>query len=406
MSPRTERPVRAQRYRFRALDASGAVALGELWATGDEAARDQLARRRLLPTALRVEADPHHARRRPNDLELAIGLRVLASLLEARLPLDRVLGAFASVAPAGWPVSAIEEMRGRVREGGSLAATIAETFPSAPRHIVSILGAGEGSGAISEACRLAAHELELVATTSRAVRSALAYPALLALAGTVAVGVLVGIVLPRFAALLSDIGQALPWSTQAVLAAAGAFRLAALPLSALVLAGAMALRHWRGNDIDAARRIDGVLIRLPVAGPLLHSAAGARVAGTLANLLQAGVTLPVGLVLAGAASGNADIAARVADATMRVDAGERLSRAFELTGALPPALGQLLRAGEESGDLPAMLTFGARIERERLQERLTSLVRVVEPALILAFGGIIALVAASLLQAIYAVRPA
>jgi len=131
-----------------------------------------------------------------------------------RLSADRkLLGAFASVAPAGWPVSAIEEMRGRVREGGSLAATIAETFPSAPRHIVSILGAGEGSGAISEACRLAAHELELVATTSRAVRSALAYPALLALAGTVAVGVLVGIVLPRFAALLSDIGQALPWST-------------------------------------------------------------------------------------------------------------------------------------------------------------------------------------------------
>lgn len=406
MSRRTEGHPRGRRFAFTAVQDSGGVALGELWAPDEAAAREQLARRRLLPLSLAVGSETVGARRAPATRDLAVGLRVLASLLDARLPLDKVIAAFATVGPAGWPADAIEELRDRLREGRALSTALRETFPGLPSHIISIVGAGEESGSTGQSCALAAQELETVAESARAVRAALAYPVLLAFAGSIATAVLVGIVLPRFAGLLAEIGQALPWSTRTVLALATAARLGFLPALAAALVGSIAFARWRAAAPDAARRTDAALLRIPIAGAMLFTAAGARVAGTLAGLLRSGVPLPVALPQAGAASGNAEIVARVADASDRVVAGERLSRAFALADALPPSIVQLLRAGEESGDVPTLMAFGARLAREQLQERVSSTVRIIEPALILLFGGVIAIVAAALLQAIYAVRPA
>lgn len=404
MSRPTDARVARRRFSFRAVAESGAVATGELWATSEAFARDQLAQRRLLPIDLRTHDD--EVRRRPSDLELAVGLRVIGSLLDARLPLARVLAAFAAVAPGGWTREAIATLDGEVREGRSLSAALGATFPTAPQHLVSMIAAGEAAGSAAESCRVAATELEVVANGAKAVRAALAYPLILALTGAVAITVLVGVVLPRFAILLEDVGQTLPWSTRAVLAAGTVLKGALLPIFALTLCVAVLLTWWRRSDDRATRSFDGGLLRIPIAGPLFIAASGARVAGTLGSLLHAGVALPAALPQAAAASGNTEISARLLDATARVEAGERLSRAFELTRALPLSLTQLVRAGEEAGDLPMMLAFGARLERERLQDRVTALVRLLEPAMILGFGGAVALVAAALLQAIYAVRPA
>jgi type II secretory pathway component PulF len=108
---------------------------------------------------------------------------------------------------------------------------------------------------------------------------------------------------------------------------------------------------------------------------------------------------------AAAASGDAAIGARLESARARIVNGARISRALEDTGAATETVIQLARIGEESGRLPSMLQQAAHIERDRAVESTRTLVRLIEPALIFAFGGLVAFVAAALLQAVYSIRP-
>jgi type II secretory pathway component PulF len=93
------------------------------------------------------------------------------------------------------------------------------------------------------------------------------------------------------------------------------------------------------------------------------------------------------------------------DVRRDVIAGRRLSTALDEAGAATPTIVRFVRAGEESGRLAAMLAQGARLERDRAERAVKTMLRLVEPLLVLSFGGMVALVAAALLQAVYAVRP-
>jgi general secretion pathway protein F len=111
------------------------------------------------------------------------------------------------------------------------------------------------------------------------------------------------------------------------------------------------------------------------------------------------------LVFAARATSDAELEARLTLARGAVTAGEPLSRALELHGATTPTVVRLIRAGEESGRLPAMLDHAARIEQQRADRIVRAGVRLLEPMLLLTFASVVALIAAALLQAIYSVRP-
>ncbi|HEY2025519.1 MAG TPA: type II secretion system F family protein, partial [Gemmatimonadaceae bacterium] len=118
-----------------------------------------------------------------------------------------------------------------------------------------------------------------------------------------------------------------------------------------------------------------------------------------------GVAVVPALVHAAKASGDAALTDRVLEARAAVIRGDRLSTAFHATRATTPTVVRLSRAGEEAGRLGEMLHYAAQIEQNQAEAVLQRAIRLLEPMLILAFGGIIAFVAASLLQAIYAIRP-
>ena len=122
-------------------------------------------------------------------------------------------------------------------------------------------------------------------------------------------------------------------------------------------------------------------------------------------MLASGVPITTAMQQAARASGNAAVRERLLIARERVLSGERLSSALAHTAAIPAGAIQLVRAGEATGELASMLTYAARIDRERSEAEVKRLVRLIEPSLILFFGALIALVAAALLQAVYSVRP-
>jgi general secretion pathway protein F len=393
-------------FTYRAASADGRIVRGSVVAATQGAAAESLARRGLWMLELRVQdaASLNGRRRRVPVAQLALGLRILADLLEAGLPLTRTLATFEELAPPAWR-GALPGIRDAVRQGKTLGASLGDAAVDVPRDIVGIVQAGEAGSGLARAVRRAAELTEDAASARAALRGALAYPAILAVAGTIAVGVIAGVVLPRFAGILGDSGQTLPATTRAVLRAAALTRVAAIPV--LVLA-ALGLVVWRYViETPSGRRAwHAALLRLPLLGSVRRSAAAARSCATLAALLESGVPIASALPHAARAAGDGALTAALLGARDDIVHGDRLSRALARHAAATTTVERLVRAGEETGRLAPMLAHAARIEREQAVNKTKAIVRLLEPSLILAFGGLVALVAAALLQALYSMKPA
>jgi general secretion pathway protein F len=246
--------------------------------------------------------------------------------------------------------------------------------------------------------------MESSAELRRSIRSALAYPLLLAGAGIASMVLLVGFVLPRFAAILTDLGQQLPRSTRLVLAAAEAAKVGFLPATLVAAIFAVVWRLWTGT-VAGEERWHEFLLSLPFLGSIRRSAAASRVAAALSALLESGVPIAPALGHAARAGGDAALSKRILASRDAVVSGASLARSLEAEHATTATMLRLIRAGEATGRLASMLARAAQLEAERTAQLMKSAVRVLEPGMILLFGVGVGLIAAALLQAVYSVRP-
>jgi general secretion pathway protein F len=336
--------------------------------------------------------------------DLALGLRILANLLESGLPIARALHAFADLAPASW-VPALPALRQAIREGKSFAAALSESPVEIPPLVIGMVQAGEVGTGVGPAVRRAAELCEATAEMQATVRSALAYPVVVAVAGVCAIVVLITVVLPRFARILADLGQALPASTRAVLRGAEIGHTLVLPFVGAAVIAVVLWRVWTSTP-DGLRQWHAALLSTPGIALVRRRTTTARMAHSLAALLESGVAIAAAIPLAARASGDAEIEARLMSARRDVVAGQPLSDALANARAVTPTAIKLVRAGEDSGRLAAMLAHAARIEQQGADHTVRTAVRMLEPVLLLTFASVVALVAAALLQAIYSVRPA
>jgi len=390
-------------YSYRALHSSGSLETGVVRAASREEAGELLHARGLFPLEVGAERESGRARATLPAQDLALGLRVLATLAESGLPIARALAAMDDLAPASWQAG-LPAIRESVRQGGSLAAALSSSPLGFPPVVVGMVAAGEAGSGLARAVRRAAELTEQAAETRRAVRAALAYPLVLAGAGGVSLILLVGVVLPRFAVILADLGQELPPMARAVLAVSAAVQAWWVP-ALLLLAGVLAAWRLWVSSPGGARRWDALLLSIPAVGAVRLAGATARFSASLAALLESGVPIAPAMLSSARASGDASVEERVLRAREAVVGGEGVGRALQATGALTPTALRLVRAGEETGQLGAMLAHASRIESERAADLVRGAVRLLEPSLIIAFGGVVALVAGALLQAVYSVRP-
>lgn len=391
-------------YTYRAARADGTVVRGVLAAASTDAASALLTAQGLWPITVSARrASIRPARTSLSTRDLATGLRVLASLLGTGLPVGRTLGAFEHMAPPAW-LPALPAVAAAVREGHGLASALSRAPIAIPDIILGMLRAGEAGSGLAPAVQRAADYAEGVAAARAALRGALAYPVVLFGAGAASLVLLVGVVLPRFAAVLADLGQALPPTTAFVLATGAVLRTATPAASAV---GLLVIGTWRVWVAAASgrRQWHALLLSLPVVGPVRSAAATGRVCAAWASLLESGVPAASGLQHAAAAGGDAAVAQRLGSARAVVVSGGRIAPALEDARALTPGAVRLVRAGEETGQLAAMLAHAAALETAHAERQLKGALRLLEPALVLLFGGVVALVAAALLQAVYNVRP-
>ncbi|MGH7334192.1 MAG: type II secretion system F family protein [Candidatus Rokuibacteriota bacterium] len=389
-------------FDFKAMRRDGTLEKGVVAAASREAAVALLGRRGAFAIHVSHGLGPLLAARISPD-DLALGLRALATLLAAGIPLGRALAVLDDLLPPAWR-AALSDLRRRVEQGEHLAAALEESPLPLPSHVIGIIRAGEAGSGLAAAVESSAQLLEARAATRAALRNALAYPSILIVAGSAAVALLVGVVLPRFAAILADTGRALPLSTRLVLGLGAISRVALLPGLVALVFTAVLWRKWVTNP-DGRARWHKLLLGAPVVGPIRRSAAATNGCSALAALLDAGVPLPAALPHAARATGDRAVEASLLAARQRIGRGERISSALLAENAFTPTVIRLVGIGEETGRLASMLAHAARVESAHALQRLQRAIRVLEPVLILLFGGVVMLVAAALLQAMYGLRP-
>ena len=394
-------------FRYRASTDAGTIVDGVLRAASRDAALRELRRQQLWPVAV----DPVIATSRialrwrgggaVRRQDVAVWVRTVATLLDAGATVDRALGVAAEQVTHDAMARGARAMRTAVQGGTTLADAMRLQPALFDALHVGVVRAGEASGSLDSALTTLAAYLEEDIALRAQLASALIYPALMAVVATLGTLVLLLFVVPRFSALLADLGGTLPASTRALMllgtiVARGWWMFLVVGVLVIItvrraLTSPATLLAWH------ARRLT-----LPVSGRLERAMATARFTRALGVMLEGGLPLLPALRLARGGVTNRAIAAdlgRVAD-----DVARGQSLGISLTGVLSPLAVQLLAVGEESGRLAPLCLRAAGQHDEEVRRSLRTVASLLEPALILLFGAIVGFVALAMLQAIYAVN--
>ncbi|WP_439892469.1 type II secretion system inner membrane protein GspF [Ralstonia sp. 25C] len=392
-------------FRYEAADATGKTDKGVIEADSARQARTVLRARGLTPLvvdALGAQATKRGGSgfgKRLSAQENALVTRQLASLLVAGLPLDEALAALADQAERAYVGELLAAIRAEVVGGSSLSVALAQhpkDFPDIYRALVS---AGEHSGNLGLVLTRLADYIESRNALTSKIKLAFTYPAIVTVVAFAIVIFLLSYVVPQVVSVFANTKQKLPTLTIIMLWLSDFVRNWGW-LAAIVLVGLGLL--IRNLLKQPALRLSWHkwLLTAPLFGKLVRGYNTARFASTLAILTSAGVPILRGLQAAGETLNNVALKTNVEDASTRVREGTSLARALAAQNQFPPVLVHLIRSGEATGNLPAMLERAAQGEAQELERRTLFLTGLLEPALILTMGVVVLLIVLAVLMPI------
>ncbi len=387
-------------FQYEALDARGRRRRGEIEADSERAARAALKAQGLVPRALApvdrvAQGGREGGRGRLGAAETALFLQQLATLIEAGMPLVEALGSIAEGMEKPRARRVIAAVRRQVVEGEAFAAALrAQGFEEI---ICNMIAAGEETGQLEAVAMRLSELLERRQSLKSDLLSATLYPAIVTGFGVIVMMFLLAVVVPQVVSVFARAGGELPWLTRAVIAASDFLRanggaLAAAFVAAIAL-WMLAMRRpaWR------ARR-DRALLMLPGVSSLLVKVETARFARTLGMLLSGGVPALAAMHIANQGWALAPLRALGEQAREALREGGALAEALAAGALLPPMAIRLIRVGEQSGRLDAMLLKLADYYETEVSRGLKRMLTVIEPLLVLVMAvGVGALALAILL---------
>lgn len=395
-------------FRYQAVDTSGAPSEGVLQADSPRAARGDLKSRGLLPLGVELISHASDATGQPrrwrwgeklSTVELALFTRQLASLLEAQLPLEQAFDALMEQAERPYLRELVAAIRAEVISGSALSDALARR----PRDFADIyralVASGEHIGQLSQVLSRLADFVERRNALVQKVKLAFTYPAIVTVVAFAIVIFLLTYVVPQIVAVFANTKQKLPFLTIAMLALSDFVRhwgwLLALSLGAAFWLWRRALRH------PATRlRWHQYLLTAPLVGRFERSLNTSRFASTLAITISSGVPILRALQTSRDTLSNLAMRQQVEAATTSVREGVGLARALSSQAYFPPLLIHMIRAGEVTGELPAMLNRAAAMQEQDLERRAMTIASLLEPLLILAMGGVVLLIVLAVLMPI------
>jgi general secretion pathway protein F len=393
-------------FQYRAYRADGRETSGTVDSDSIRTARERLKQQGLLPIDL-VPADEAPAKGLSRTFrsgvpvaELALFTRRLATLVSSAVPIHEALTALLEQERPGELRKVLGRVRDRLSEGAGLAKAMGQEPRIFSESYVSMVAAGEASGALDQVLERLADFLEGQEVVRSKVTSALAYPILMVVVGSGVMLFLLAFVIPKITGVFADNKAALPLITVALIAVSNALRKGWWLILILVAAATFIYRRLAQKEEFRLKR-DRLLLRLPFAGALVQKLVLSRFARVLGLLLASGVPMIRALEITGEAVVNRAYRAVLTDARLELAEGGKLSASLARSSIFPPLLIHMIAVGEKSGTLEGMLEkSGSAYERE-FEASVGRFLALLEPLLVLAMGLAVGLVVVAVLLPIF-----
>lgn len=321
------------------------------------------------------------------------------TLIKAGLPILRALDLLADRATSPKLRPVLSQVRDRVREGKSLSEAVAEAGVFSKVYSTALL-AGEKSGNLSGVLDYYIAYQRVSTGVKKKILATLVYPVLLITVASIIVSYLVTFVIPKFAMLYRDLNVDLPGPTQFLVSLTVDYRFVVIGIVAALFLAVFGVFLWSRTE-EGGEAFDRLKFRVPVIGDTLLKFQVAQFSRTLATLLTGGTPLVAGLSTASDAISSKLVRSTVAQATQMVREGESLHGALATRRVLPALALDMIEVGESSGALAPMLTSVAEFYEEEVSVRLSALVALIEPIILIFMGLLVAFILISLYLPIF-----
>lgn len=393
-------------FRYSAFRSDGSAVSGVVEANSLQDARQRLKREGLYPKELSESSGSVggksrlFARNRVSLPELALMTRRLSTLLGSSVPVFEAITTLLEQEVPGELKEVLSRIRTRLAEGSTLARALAEEPSVFSESYVSMVAAGEASGALEVILDRLADFLEDQEAVRSKVLSSLAYPALMVLVGSGIMLFLLAFVIPKIVVIFEQNKAALPLITILLIKTSTLLRKGWLVLLLAAVAAVYGYRKLIRRESVRFKR-DALLLRVPLLGPLASKLILSRFARILGLLMASGVSVIRALEITGEVVVNRRYRAALADARIELAEGGSLSSSLRDTSLFPPMLVHMVAVGERGGTLEAMLTkAGAAFEKEFVAA-VTRFMSLLEPLLVLAMGLAVGTVVVAVLLPIF-----
>ena len=335
-------------------------------------------------------------RRRLKTREFLVFNQELATLLKAGLPLVQSLDILRQRVEDPVFRVILNDVHDRVRAGAALSEAFEEQGAIIPGMYTASLLAGEKSGGLEEVIRRYVDYVKVVAAVKRKTVSALVYPVILLTLSVIVVAIIVLRVVPEFEGFYRGFDAELPIATRLIVAVSRFVRSYFLFIVLGIGGAVVAAGYWLRRP-GSAILLDRLILRVPMVGRIAARFATSQLTRTLATLLSGGIPLVNALDVASRALGNRFFAAQLSTVGQRVREGESLATALTERGVFPSVALKMIEVGESTGALQEMLNSVADFFDEEIETQLGRFVTIIEPALLVIMG----IVIAALLLALY-----
>ncbi len=391
-------------YAWKGLNAAGKPATGTRDSDGPKALRQTLRKEGIFisevrevvggkqnrqalsaggsgASGLRREVDFKGIFERVKPRDVSVFTRQMATLLHAGIPLAEAMGALSEQSDNKKLQMILAGIRQKVNEGGSFADAMTLHPKVFPELYTNMVRSGETAGNLDAVLARLADFLDAQIELRSKVSSAMAYPILMTIVGSLVLGFLMTVVVPPIAGIFADSGKALPWNTQLLVfiaAIAGGYWWVVLPVLVLT---ALLVRRWVRRPKGRAF-VDRLKLRLWLVGKLVRFIAVARFSRTLATMLASGVPVLTALDIVKRVLNNTVLEKVVEDARVAIREGESIAVTLKKSGEFPSMMCHMVAVGERSGQLEAMLENVAGAYERDVSTEVNKLTSILAPIMI------------------------
>ncbi len=390
-------------YIYEAVDSSGRK-IKESVSYSDEAAlKSSLREKGMMPITIKVsESRQSPLFERITTKDLLTFTQELGNLIDSGLPIDRSLYVLSEYSEKKSFRSIVREIYIDIQKGNSLSSAMAR-HKIFSRVYINMIKAGETGGILDTVIKRLTSFLETSISFREEIISALIYPILLTTVGGLAVAVLMVYVVPNFAKIFADMGQALPLPTLILIKISEVFSSYWWAFAAAIIGSVFLIRGY-ARTTEGKSFFDNLKLKIPVLKTLSMKLIISRFARTFGTLLQSGVPILEAIKISRDVVDNDTVSKKLAVIEEGVSKGRGVSTPLIESGVFPPIVTQMVRVGEEAGRLEeTFLLVAERFETET-KSLIKRFISLFEPALILLMGLVVGLIVISMLLGIFSIN--